>query len=140
MTVIRIHQYSVDPTEVAELITRRGTLIDALRAAHPGLAETRLIRQQDGTFVDTWRWDSAGQMEAALAALAEFPQARAAMSLTRDNRADDGEIVDERLRVEIPAGCGDGLRATRQWLQGDARPSRPRASRRRWVVAWGDAS
>jgi len=96
MTVLRIHQYSVDPAAVEELTTRRGTLIDAIRAAHPGLAETRLIRNQDGTFVDTWRWDSAGQMHAALAALPEFPQARAAMSLTRDNRADDGEIIDQR--------------------------------------------
>jgi len=96
MEVIRIHQYTVDPAAVEELIGRRATLIDAIRAAHPGLAETRLIRKHDGTFVDTWRWDSAAQMQAAFAAIREFPQAAAAMSLTSDNVAEDGEIIDQR--------------------------------------------
>jgi hypothetical protein len=35
-------------------------------------------------------------MHAARADMASFPQARAAMSLTRDATAVDGEIVDER--------------------------------------------
>jgi hypothetical protein len=47
---------------------------------------------RDGTFTDTWRWDSAGQMQAALAVV----PARAAMSLSRDATARNGEIVDER--------------------------------------------
>jgi len=58
------------------------------RAARP-LGEGRLRRL-------FWRWDSAEQMQAALAAAPDFPQARAAMSLTRDATAVDGEIVDER--------------------------------------------
>jgi hypothetical protein len=35
-------------------------------------------------------------MQAALADMARFPQARAAMSLTRDATAVGGEIIDER--------------------------------------------
>jgi len=96
MAVSRTHRYTVDPADLDELIARRATLIAAIRAAHPGLAEARLTRLEDGTFTDVWRWDSAEQMQAALADMARFPQARAAMSLTRDVTAVDGEIVDER--------------------------------------------
>jgi hypothetical protein len=39
---------------------------------------------------------SAEQVQAALADMARIPQARAAMSLTRDATAVDREIVDER--------------------------------------------
>ena len=96
MPASRTHRYTVDPADLDELIARRATLIAAIRAAHPGLAETRLTRLQDGTFTDVWRWDSAEQMQAALADMARFPEARAAMSLTRDATAVDGEIIDER--------------------------------------------
>jgi hypothetical protein len=96
MAVSRTHRYTVDPADLDELLARRATLITAIRAAHPGLAEARLTRLEDGTFTDVWRWDSAEQMQAALADMARFPQARAAMSLTRDRTAVDGEIVDER--------------------------------------------
>ena len=71
-------------------------MIAAIRADHPGLAEARLIRLEDGTFVDAWRWDSAEQMQAALAAAPTYPEVPAAMSLTRERTAEDGEIVDER--------------------------------------------
>jgi len=96
MAASRTHRYTVDPADLDELIARRATLITAIRAAHPGLAEARLTRLEDGTFTDVWRWDSAEQMQAALADMARFPEARAAMSLTRDATALDGEIVDER--------------------------------------------
>ena len=86
MAVSRTHRYSVDPTDLDELIARRAELIAAIRAAHPGLSEARLTRLEDGSFTDVWRWDSAEQMQAA----------QAAMSLTRDATAIDGEIVDER--------------------------------------------
>jgi hypothetical protein len=96
MAVSRTHRYSVDPENLGELISRRATLIEAIRAAHPGLTETRLTRLEDGTYTDVWRWSSAAEMGAAFAALPSFPEARAAMSLTRDATALNGEIVDER--------------------------------------------
>jgi hypothetical protein len=96
MAVSRTHRYSVDPADLDELVARRATLIAAIRAAHPGLSEARLTRLEDGTFTDVWRWDSAEQMQAAQADMARFPEAREAMSLTRDNTPIDGEIVDER--------------------------------------------
>jgi hypothetical protein len=96
MAVSRTHRYRVDPADLDELIARRAKLIEAIRAAHPGLSETRLTRLEDGTFTDVWRWDSAEQMQAAQADMASFPQAREAMSLTKDRTALDGEVVDER--------------------------------------------
>lgn len=96
MAVSRTHRYTVDPADLDELIALRATLITAIGAAHPGLTEARLTRLEDGTFTDVWRWHSAEQMQAALTDMARFPEARAAMSLTRDASAVDGEIVDER--------------------------------------------
>jgi hypothetical protein len=95
MAVTRTHHYAVDEADVPELLARRAAVIAAIRAAHTGLSHTRLIRLEDGTFTDTWRWDSAGQMQAALAAM-PIPEARAAMSLTHGATAQDGEIIDER--------------------------------------------
>jgi hypothetical protein len=95
MAVVRIHRYTVDAADVNELIARRATLIAAVRAAYPGLAETLLTRFGDGTFTDAWRWDSEEQMRAAQPVMGS-PEAGAAMSLVRDHSAEFGEIVDER--------------------------------------------
>jgi hypothetical protein len=75
MAASRTHRYTIDPADLDELIARRATLIAAIRAAHPGLAEARLTRLEDGTFTDVWRWDSAEQLQAALAAM-PIPEAR----------------------------------------------------------------
>jgi len=95
MAVTRTHHYTVDAADLPELLTRRAAVIAAVRAAHTGLAHTRLTRLEDGSFTDTWRWDSAGQMQAALAAM-PIPEARAAMSLTRGATFSDGDVIDER--------------------------------------------
>jgi hypothetical protein len=96
MSPVRTHHYTVDEADFEEFTTRRATLITAIRAAHPGLARTTLVRQQDGTYTDSWRWDSLDQMIAAAADLVNFPQAGAAMSLVKDNTAVDGVVVDQR--------------------------------------------
>jgi hypothetical protein len=95
MAVVRTHHYTIDPADLPEFLARRAAVIAAIRAAHPGLSHTRLTRLDDGAYTDAWRWDTAGQMRAALAAM-PIPEARAAMSLTRDATAADGEVIDER--------------------------------------------
>ena len=95
MAVTKTHRYTVDPADVGELIARRAALITAVRAAYPGLASTQLTRLDDGTFTDTWRWDTAECMQAARPATS-LPEAQAAMSLVRDHTAANGEIIDER--------------------------------------------
>jgi hypothetical protein len=69
--------------------------IDAVRAAHPGLAEAQLTRLEDGPCTDVWCWESAEQMQAALAAM-PIPKADPAMSLTSGATAVSGEVVDQR--------------------------------------------
>ena len=95
MADMRIHRYGVDPENLDEFIARRAKLIAAMREQHPGLTETRLIRLEDGTYVDTWRWASAEQMQAAFASVPAMPDVPATMSLARDASDDDGEVVDE---------------------------------------------
>jgi hypothetical protein len=95
MAVARTHHYTVEPADVDELLARRAVLITAVRAAYPGLTGTQLTRLEDGTFTDTWRWDTAELMRAARPAAA-LPEAQAAMSLVREHTARNGEIIDER--------------------------------------------
>jgi hypothetical protein len=96
MADIRIHRYGVDPTNRDELLARRADLIAAIRAKHSGLTDTRLIELGDDIFIDVWRWASSAEMQAALADIAAIPEARAAMSLTRDASSEDGDVLDER--------------------------------------------
>jgi hypothetical protein len=93
---VRTHRYNVEPADIAELLARREDLITVIRADHPGLIDTRLIRLGNGTFTDTWTWESVELMRTALAAAPMIPQVRATMSLTRDHTAEDGEILDQR--------------------------------------------
>jgi hypothetical protein len=96
MAAVRFHRYTLDSANLNELIAQRAALIATIRAAYSGLSEARLTRLEDGTFTDVWCWDSAEQMQAALAGVAAFPQAHAAMSLTQNATAVNGEIIDER--------------------------------------------
>ncbi|MFC4063074.1 hypothetical protein ACFOWE_32755 [Planomonospora corallina] len=96
MSVVRSHAYSVDPADLEEFLARRASLIGTIREAHPGLTKTLLVELDDGTYSDTWHWESGAQMGAALAALPAFPEAPLTMALTRDATARDGRVVDER--------------------------------------------
>jgi hypothetical protein len=96
MTAVRVHHYSVDPANLEQLLARRAELIAGIRSGFQGLLETRLVRLDDGTYHDMWRWESAEQMAAAVAASAGFPPVAATMSLTHDGTVQNGEIVDER--------------------------------------------
>jgi hypothetical protein len=93
---IRIHRYAVDAENVDEFLARRAALIERMREEHRGLMETRLIRLEDGMFIDTWRWASPEEMRAAFASVPSMPEVPAAMSLTRDASNEDGEVIDAR--------------------------------------------
>lgn len=96
MPVVRIHHYRVAADQLGELLAKRTILIDGIRSANPGLTETRLTRLEDGSYTDTWRWESAEQMLAAIGASQGFPLVDATMALTTAATAETGEIVDER--------------------------------------------
>ncbi|MBN6057895.1 hypothetical protein JYK22_38600, partial [Nonomuraea sp. RK-328] len=95
MSVVRSHRYSVADTDLEEFLARRGSLIATVRKGHPGLTRTVLVRLEDGTYTDTWHWESAGQMGAAFAAMPTFPEAPLTMALTKDAVALNGQVVDE---------------------------------------------
>jgi quinol monooxygenase YgiN len=96
MTAVRTHTYRIDPDNIERLLTQRANLIAGIRAANPGLLEARLTRHEDGTYTDVWRWESAEQMTAALAASAAFPLVGATLALAHDASVQNGEIIDER--------------------------------------------
>jgi hypothetical protein len=95
MSAVRSHRYSVPESDLEEFLARRRSLIATVRKGHPGLTRTVLIRLDDDTYTDTWHWESAEQLGAALAALPTFPEAPLTMSLTKDATALNGRLVDE---------------------------------------------
>jgi hypothetical protein len=96
MSAVRSHHYSVAEADLEEFLARRRSLVATVRKTHPGLTVALLVQLQDGTYSDIWRWESAEQMGAALAAIPTFPEAPLTMALTRDATAQDGQIIDER--------------------------------------------
>ena len=96
MTLVRQHTYTLDPADLTEHLARRAKAIDAIRVDHPGLVRTQLTRLADGTFTDSWHWDTAEHMGAAFAAAPGIPEIGPAMALMRDHSAENGEVVDER--------------------------------------------
>ncbi|MET7460804.1 hypothetical protein [Nonomuraea sp. NPDC005501] len=96
MSVVRSHRYSVAEADLEEFLARRSSLIATVREGHPGLTHAVLIRLEDGSYTDTWHWETGRQMGAALAAIPTFPEAPLTMALTKDGTALNGQVVDER--------------------------------------------
>ncbi len=96
MAIARLARFQVDPADVAEMLARRATLIDAVRRSHHGLDEAQLTRIDEETWLDIWRWESADLMNQALAGAPALAEAGPAFALTRDMSAEVAEIVDKR--------------------------------------------
>jgi len=77
------------------VLLRRRKLLEAVRAESAGPAETRLVRVDERTWVDMWRWDSPETLRAALDGAPGLPEAAAAFAIARDVLAEQGEVVDE---------------------------------------------
>ena len=97
MAVIRTTRFQVAPGDVEEMIGRRSALVAAARKAFPGLTEARLARVGE-VWVDSWRWESAANLDAALqaAATGALPEAGPAFALTWNATVESLQIVDER--------------------------------------------
>ncbi len=90
MAVLRIVRFTVEPSRSAQMLAHRAELIAATRQRFPGLTGTRLARVDEQAWVDQWRWESAGNMQAALDA-----GAQETFALIADAHAEVAEIVDE---------------------------------------------
>jgi hypothetical protein len=97
MAILRLTRFTLKPSvEPAAMLTTRAELIDAVRAAYPGLAETRLAKVDDSTWLDQWRWESDECLQAALAGAPKLPQAAAAFALITEATEERLALVDER--------------------------------------------
>jgi hypothetical protein len=90
MTIAR---FETDPSHVEQMLARRADLIAAVRARYVGPLHARLARLAR---LDTWHWESAATLQAALAGAPTLSEARAAFALTTNNTAEQGQLVDER--------------------------------------------
>jgi hypothetical protein len=96
MAVVRTHRYTIETGRLAQLLEQRTALIQGIRSANPAFTEATLIRQDDGSYLDIWRWESAETMRAAADAARNFPLVGATLALTTDHSVVDGEVLDER--------------------------------------------
>jgi hypothetical protein len=95
MAVIRTTRFTANPVDADLVLERRGQLIAAIRAQYAGPTETRLIRVDERTWADMWRWDSPEILSTALAGAPSLPEAAAAFAVVRDLSAENGELIAE---------------------------------------------
>jgi hypothetical protein len=95
MSVIRTTRFTADPADADLVLERRGRLIAAIRARFAGPTETRLVRVDDRTWVDMWRWDSPEILSAVLAGAPQLPESAAAFAVARDVSAEQGALIAE---------------------------------------------
>jgi quinol monooxygenase YgiN len=93
MAVIRTTRFEVAPADVEDMIARRNALVAAVRNAFPGLTQARLARVGEQVWIDSWRWESAASLDAALqaAATGALPEARPVFALTERDRGVGGD-------------------------------------------------
>lgn len=96
MARVRTHRYRVDTGDLVEMLEQRSNLINGIRSANPAFAAATLIRMDDGSYLDIWRWDSAEDMQRAAEAARDVPLVGATLGMTTDHTVIDGEILDER--------------------------------------------
>ncbi len=58
-----------------EMLNRRPALEAGVREKLPGLLEIRLVRLDDGTYLDVLRWESREAADAAIEKFADVPEA-----------------------------------------------------------------
>jgi heme-degrading monooxygenase HmoA len=58
-----------------EMVRRRPALEARVRAKLPGLLDIRLVRLDDGTYIDVLRWESREAADAAIEKFADVPEA-----------------------------------------------------------------
>jgi hypothetical protein len=95
VAIIRTTRFTVDLADAETMLARRRQLLDTVRAAFSGPIEARLVRLDDETWLDIWRWDPAETLSAALDGVHGLPEAAAAFAVARDLSAEQGEVVDE---------------------------------------------
>ena len=77
-----------------EMLSRRPELEAGVREELPGLLDIRLIRLDDGTYLDVLRWESREAADAATELFAEVPEAAEMHGFLPENLAHHrGEVA-----------------------------------------------
>ena len=96
MTMVAITRFKADPADADDVRVRHAALVSTIRSAASGLADARLGRLDDRTWVGIWQWDSAEHLRKAREAVANRPETAAAFALVTDVTGEEVELVDER--------------------------------------------
>ncbi|MFI6865959.1 hypothetical protein [Nocardia sp. NPDC050406] len=96
MAFVRTHRYTVVTGKLAQLLEQRALLLRGIRSAHAAFTTATLIRQDDGSYLDIWRWESAEAMRGATEAVRGFPLGAATSAFTTEHSVIDGKVLDER--------------------------------------------
>ena len=93
MTVLRLDNFTIDPADTGELLTRHAALAAVAKDAFPGLIDVQLAKIDDQTWIDVWRWDPLADAQAA-AQGPTIPEAGAAFSLTKSLAVEYADVLD----------------------------------------------
>src|SRR5919109_212477 len=79
-----------------EMLRRRPVLEAGVKEKLPGLLDIRLVRLEDGTYLDVLRWESREAADAAIEKFAEIPEAGEI-----HNFLDGGDLAHHRGEVAV---------------------------------------
>jgi hypothetical protein len=82
MAVLRLDRFTIDPADTAQKLTRHAAVVAAAKGAFPRFIGVELVKIDDRTWADVWRWDSLANAQAAAVGGPSIPQAGAAIALT----------------------------------------------------------
>ncbi|MBS2535073.1 hypothetical protein KGQ20_20100 [Catenulispora sp. NF23] len=96
MAVLRITRFTIDPADEAEMRARRTTLLAKVHEAFPNrLTGTQLVKVDDETWFDAWRWASRDAYAEVIAVAPTLPEAGNAFAITKDPSLELGDIIEE---------------------------------------------
>ena len=97
MSLIAITRFEATTDDATDIRGKHNALVDAVRAAIPGLTEARLGRLED-QWVGVWRWESADDLKAARELAPTLAETKAAFALVREGTSavDEIDVIDER--------------------------------------------
>lgn len=81
MQALELARYRVDPTKAEQLRSRWPAGVAAVRARFPGLLVAALVRLDERTWMDVWRWETLEAAKAAADGAASLPEAAAMFAL-----------------------------------------------------------
>jgi hypothetical protein len=90
----------VEPANEAAMLELRPAMVAAVRRRFPALLDARLVRMDDGTWLDVVRWSSREAADEAAAEFAEIPEAREMSALVAEVLSFEHGVLAEPAAAE----------------------------------------